>query len=483
MSDFFNVPDQTVQAPPIVTKKPPKGGVVVNTWSSMFMSGENASFDFDVEKKKFIEHMEFLQAQSVQEHTLYKKWIELTTQFNNTADIVKAAEVEARIWTPTDISDLETTVSEIETLEPEVIIVPESGPLFDDWKYLRVFVSSFAFTANPGRLVRILMRDKHTKKYLGVSSLGSDVAAVRVRDEWVGWTKENKFKDGKLNNTAIGTTIVPTQPFGFNFLGGKLIASLLCTQEVKNVWKEKFGDVLAGITTTSLYGGHSMYQRIPFWKELGDTAGKINLKPDDTVYEKWLNWIKVNRSEEYERATMPYVGTIVQDENGVYLVDSEFPEISSGRLFCGQTKNEILEQLAWEQYSVHSNGDIYDPKSRHSFPPTGPKQQCLYVIFRALGLSSSGFEHGYQRGVYFAPLYENTREFLRGEITEEQLIPSKKLERDINAVMDWWRPKAIARYKKLHEDGRLLPEVLYYRKMVQMDWDSVKEQYLKEIGR
>ena len=51
---------------------------------------------------------------------------------------------------------------------------------------------------------------------------------------------------------------------------------------------------LVGMTTTSLYGGHSMYQRIPFWKELGKTTGRILLKPDDDHFEKWSNWLKEN---------------------------------------------------------------------------------------------------------------------------------------------------------------------------------------------
>ena len=483
MSKFFDIPDKVLDTQAQTSRRPPKGGVVINTISSDFLSGDNASFDFDAKRKLFLAHMEMLRAQSVQEHTLYKKWVEVTTKYNSTADIIKAAEVEALIWAPTDLMDLEQTIGEITALDPEVVIVPESGPLFEDWKFLRVFVSSFAFTANPGRLMRILIRDRNTNKYLGVCSISSDVAAVRVRDEWIGWTKDNRFIDGKLNNTAIGTTIVPTQPFGFNFLGGKLVASLLCTQVVRDAWEAKFGNVLAGITTTSLYGGHSMYQRIPYWKELGNTAGKINLKPDDSVYIDWLNWIKVYKSEEYERASMPKVGTITSNEDGLHWVESEYETAKAENLLSARNRKELINKLEQQQYSVHANGDVYDPKSRHSYPPTGPKQQCLYVIFRALGISTSEYEHGYQRGVYFSPLYENTREFLRGEITKEELVPIKKLEHDVESVMTWWKEKAIRRYTNLHKDNRLMPEVLFYRKMVQMTWPDVVEKYFTEVGR
>ena len=40
----------------------------------------NTEFDFDGEKDKFIDNLNMLKSMSVQEQTLYKKWLE----FNNT---------------------------------------------------------------------------------------------------------------------------------------------------------------------------------------------------------------------------------------------------------------------------------------------------------------------------------------------------------------------------------------------------------------
>lgn len=473
--EFDNTPTKTIIKNPSV-KKPPKGGVVLNTSATDFFSGDGASFDFDIEKKKFIEHMDILKSQSVQENTLYKKWKELTGDFNNTKDIQLAQIVEAKIWRPTDIMNKDLTIKEINELNPEVVIVEPDDTTFTDWKYLRVMCSTFEFTANPGRLVRILIRDKNTGKYLGVCALGSDVASVGVRDKWIGWTKENKFEDGLLNSTSIGTTIVPTQPFGYNFLGGKLVASLLTTESVRNYWKSKFGNTLVGLTTTSLYGSHSMYQRIPFWKELGVTAGKIALKPDDDVFSKWANYLKVNCSEGFDKATIPYVADITQ-ENNEWVCADEFVRITA------PTQEELIRKLEADNYSVHSTGEVYDRKSRHKFPPTGPKQQTMLLLFKILGIKSSDYEHGFQRGVYFAPMYENTREFLRGEINEDKLILSNKLTNDVESVMLWWRDKAIKRYLNLYDNNRLNGELLYYRKMVQMNWDETKQVYLNEVGR
>ena len=55
--------------------------------------------------------------------------------------------------------------------------------------------------------------------------------------------KDNKFVDHKLNHTCIGTSIVPTQPLGFNFLGGKLVAMLLTNESLRQHWKKTYGDV------------------------------------------------------------------------------------------------------------------------------------------------------------------------------------------------------------------------------------------------
>jgi capsule polysaccharide export protein KpsE/RkpR len=43
--------------------------------------------------------------------------------------------------------------------------------------------------------------------------------------------------------------------------------------------------------------------------------------------------------------------------------------------------------------------------------------------------------------------------------------------------------KAIARYQKLHEEGRIKDGILYYTNMVGISWDEAKSLYLSEVGR
>ena len=442
----------------------------------MFFQNSTA-FDFHKDKESLIKHMASLKTQGVEESTLYKKWVELK-QLDNTKEVVFTGALMGRLWTPTDIFDKERTIEEINNLKPQVVICKEGTTDYDDWKYLRKLISSFEFSIGIGRLIKILILDENTGKVLGVSSIASDVISIGVRDNWIGWTKEDKFEKSKLNQTCIGSRIVPTQPFGYNFLGGKLIASLLCTNDVRDAWENKFDQKLIGMTTTSLYGGHSMYQRIPFWKELGRTTGRILLKPDDEHFEKWSKWLKENHLQEYEHASCGKAGTVSkQNDKWVWTFQDTIRAHAD-------TRDELVDQLAEQRFSVHDTNVVHDLRSKLVHPPSGPKQNVLNRIYSHLGMKSSDYVHGFKRGVYFAPFYENTREYLRSEIEESELIGSKKLENDVDDVMDWWKPKAIRRYTNLLEQDRIRPEHLYYRDMIQMrTWEEVQQKYMSEVGR
>ena len=379
--------------------------------------------DYEVEKNRFLKHMDFLRSLSNEELTLYKKWSEVQS-YSKMLD--KSSVLKANIWRPTNILDRTSTIQEIQNLEPEILFIrPADKSLVEDWSILRVFISTMEFDQNPGRFIRFLVRDKVTKKYLGITSLGSDVVAITCRDKWIGWDTETRIKKGMIRHSAIATTVVPTQPLGYNMLGGKLIASLLCTDVVRNAWKELYDEVLVGVTTTSLYGKHSMYQRIPYWKELGETTGRVTLKPADSYYKFWHHWIQEHYPEKYAEKTL-----------------------GAG------------------------NG-----------PATGVKQKILVMIMKELGMKQSTYIHGFSRGVYYAPFFENTKEFLCKKISESELVPSKKLEGGYDAIVGWWKDKAIRRYENLFDQNRINPETLFYNRAIGMSWDEMKKNYAEEVGR
>ena len=392
------------------------------------MSFENffgeAEFDYELEKQKFIDNMDFLKDMSVQESTLWKKWEEFNKDpqfYMDRADSID--RLEKTLWAPTDIYNKELTISEINAIEP-IIEVVEQGT-GDDWILTRRLIHSMEFTANPGRNVKFFVKDKTTNKVLGVISLGSDVTSLGVRDEFIGWTKDDKFKNGKLNHTAIGSTICCTQPLGFNFLGGKLVAAMVTSGTIRDTWKKLYGQTVVGFSTTALYGIHSMYNGIPHWKTLGETKGKISLKPDDKFYDVWHQWLKDNRREEYDKVTTSTTGQ----------------------------------------------------------PVTGIKQKILQLIYKELGIKRAEYEHGFKRGCYYADLYQNGKEFLRSEISEDELIMKPKYEQDVEYIKNWWKPKAIKRYTKLFDENRIKPEKLFYKDVINTSWEETKEKYLGEIGR
>jgi len=384
-------------------------------------------FNYDNEKKKFIENMDYLQSMTVEEQTLYKKWDEWNSDLSNSMKRKAAmAQYIDQLWAPTDIMDKEQTIQEIEELDPYVEIVKDSKES-TRWTEIRKLIHTMSFVANPGRNVKLYIKDRVSGKLLGLVSLGSDVTSLGVRDTYIGWSKDNKFKDGKLNHTTIATTIVCTQPLGYNFLGGKLVACLTTSPIVRDYWKEKYGQTLIAVGTTSLYGIHSQYNGIPHFKTLGESAGKVSIKPDDTYYDVWHQWLKEHNSEEYIRQT---------------------------------TQKEGIEG-----------------------PVSGVKQRILTMIFKELGIKQSHYQHGFKRGVYFAQMYDNGNEFLRNEIDENQLKLKKKFEDGDEYTMNWWKKKAIRRYEKLHTEGRIKPEPLFYLDIIGMSWEDAKKKYLKEVGR
>ena len=73
------------------------------------------AFNFDFNKKKLVDNLDFLKSMSVEEHTFYKKWVEV----QNYRDVAsKLNEIKAKIWTPTDINDALLTIKALENCQP-----------------------------------------------------------------------------------------------------------------------------------------------------------------------------------------------------------------------------------------------------------------------------------------------------------------------------------------------------------------------------
>ena len=355
--------------------------------------------NYDIKRQELIDNLEMLKKLNASQELLVRKEQELS---NTDFDSKLVKKLQDRIWTPSNITSLLETTAEIEKLEPIIEIVDKDPTEFT---ILRKMISAMTYSPNPGRHIRIIVKDKSSGKYLGVLVCASDFTTLGVRDDYIGgWNKEHKFDNSRLNNTMIGSTIVPTQPLGFNFLGGKLMSCLITSHKIRQEWEQRYGDILVGATTTSLYGNFSQYDGIPIWKNLGETKGSFLRKPTDDQYLYWLEFVKKHYKKEYD-------GAIVQ---------------------------------------------------------TSPKDKVLKLIFKVLGIREKDYKVDFQRGVYFSEFYKNTKDFLLCDASVDELLPSTKFHND-DWILDWWKEKAIKRYTNLHRKKRLQGEILWYSNITKKD--------------
>ena len=215
-------------------------------------------------------------AQHKQSYQQYNIENELVEAFYNTLDsnymydkptfLHSKDYYDKRIWTGT-LENLKNVKIGLEFVE--------NKDQKDIWNYYRYTVSSlktFKLNNFVGRVICILVKDLESRKYLGIISLSSDIAHLKARDVYIGWSDNNKFKEHRLNQILNMTTCVSLQPFGYNFNGGKLLVRLAFSKEVMNYFFNKYNQHLLGIITTGLYGKSVQYDRLKELKFIGYTS-------------------------------------------------------------------------------------------------------------------------------------------------------------------------------------------------------------------
>ena len=150
-----------------------------------------------------------------------------------------------------------------------VFCAPKDKPV---WDYLRNVVSSAPWTDRPGRALFLFCVDQVSGGILGIVDLGSDLAILGPRDRYIGWTQERRLTKGGLRHVMNLGTCVAAAPFGM-LTGGKYMSVAVTSRELGETWHKRYGDILAGVTTTSLYGESSQYNRLDEYKYLGTTNG------------------------------------------------------------------------------------------------------------------------------------------------------------------------------------------------------------------
>lgn len=185
-----------------------------------------------------------------------------------------------------EMQDNQTSNCMVHELDPKKITVEKvsAGVM----QKLQPQMSKAIWRPAPGRKLGFLVR--HENVLLGLIFLASPVINMSDRDSALNLPKDPSDRGKELRHYADLSVCVATQPFGWHWNGGKLMALIATT--LGDFWLEQYGDELKGITTTSLWGKGSQYNRI--YKMFGYTKGFGHEHISNLEYHKMIQWLRDN---------------------------------------------------------------------------------------------------------------------------------------------------------------------------------------------
>ena len=283
----------------------------------------------------------------------------------------------------------------------------------DYYKSLLRSVSSHNNEDNiPGRELRLMVYEKNTNKVVGFIRLQSPLINSKPRNEWLG-----KPPDLKIFNrhAVMGFAIVPSQPFGYNYLGGKLLALMCISHSIREKLNEVFDKDIALFETTSLYGSSSSASQYDGLKPFMRFKGLTDSKFIPTLYSEAFH-------ELHDHFT--YLN------NNTPLTDNK----ASSKKLKRQTK-----MIAIIRNSLKDNNEE-------------KLKEFNAIIEMAFGLTE-------KKRFYISDYgYGNVREVLRGD--QDKLIRGPNWDKfDLDNIYAWWKRKASKRYEKLKQEGRFRDKV------------------------
>ena len=296
-----------------------------------------------------------------------------------------------------------------ESMEFEVVELSQS-----QWDlYLNIISSHSNMTSIPGRCLRLAVMEKTTGKWCGFIRLGSPVINCKPRNEMLGTVFTQTEGGAKRFNecAAMGFVIVPSQPFGYNYLGGKLMAAICTSHEVREMLNAKYKMNTCLFETTSLYGSTKTVSQ----------------------YDGMKPFIR-------------YKG----------LTDSDFLPMLHGKTYTDL--KEYVENITGEPLAP------IDASSR--------KLKISNAIVSMVGIALKGTPEGVkfketiekaknlneQKRYFISDYgYKNMVDFVNGKATK--LEAGENYEKfHLSNIIEWWRKKAINRYETLKTEGRLRTE-------------------------
>ena len=347
------------------------------------------------------------------------KFIDYFKNFSSIEDYLRFAKGEAvsSMATIPGISDKDVFLNEDihpQDMDFEVKFV---GDRFKDSISQEMYIKYLTATSShviehniPGRELRWMVYEKNTKKIIGFIRFGSPTINSKPRNIWLG-----KAPDlSRFNRHAVmGFAIVPSQPFGFNYLGGKLLALMCVSHYAREEVSKVFEKNIALFETTSLYGSTtsaSQYDGLkPFIRYKGLTDSKF------------LPLLHRESFHELHNAFSEWNNNQPLTENR-----------ASSKKMKRQTKMISI--------------------IRNSLEDKTKLDKFNSVINMAFNLTQ-------RKRAYISDYgYGNVREVISGE--QEELVRGQNWDKFyLENIIAWWKKKAGKRYNKLKKEGRFRDKV------------------------
>ena len=172
------------------------------------------------------------------------------------------------------------------SIQPELVEVLPSSPESRLFRFA-CLLWSVPVSQGFGRRLRFLVRDRQNGCLIGLFALGDPVFNLSARDNWIGWTHQDR-RDRLVH--VMDAYVVGAVPPYSQLIGGKLVAALIGSTEVKRAYERKYlaresvirkrnnRARLVLLTTTSALGKSSIYNRLaipdgPRFLRIGSTKG------------------------------------------------------------------------------------------------------------------------------------------------------------------------------------------------------------------
>lgn len=282
-------------------------------------------------------------------------------------------------------------------------------------------ICSMPLESQMGRQLNIGVKENKTGTWLGFTRIASPVIRVKPRNILYG---ENVSATKVNSHMVNGCQIIPVQPFGYNYLGGKLLALISTSHEVRQIFNEKYNgncDIIHW-ETTSLYGdikGVSQYDGLkPFVKYVDLTESENFLFPTNEVLEPIL---KVLRK---------------------YYGNSEWGGRLTPTKGSGPKKREFDKVIQIIKTKLKENDiELYNTFIKFT------KEKMKSKTKKRFYYSNYGFD--------------NVKEHM-----ENHTIPLKKGinydKYNLVNIIEWWKRKSFNRWTKLQEENRLKTDLEIY---------------------